>query len=389
MAITDNNVKWRVTKIGGGEDFNGYWNSQEEVRVGEVRFLRGRENSGYVLHCVEGGLTGESQPSIGQDIEIANYSALGVVGRMRMIFNIIEKDVDEVMAMGVTYSRLTYPELWSWAGKRVGLVISEEEWQAKFAETNGKFVPYYSSGDGSSTFRTPLLGAYLKGAETSSEVGKWLDAGLPNIEGASPTGLWADTEQQLYKGSLVANSAINRHGTFTSGSQNANIYNLELDASRSNSIYGNSDTVTPETMTGIWVIKAIGIVVDSGETDLANVLHAVEQVQSQMQDTINDVEVKISNINTHTVPDYSSQVKLKYNTNNTMSNDGFIRFWLHWPSDYGHDMTIVINGSTLPVQTNDNHGHDTILYPVKKGDIVKYSSSRGGEYCSAIFFKVR
>lgn len=296
MAINDNTAKWRVKKLGNIIGSNGYWQPNEQVKVGTIRFPMGEDNIGYVLECVEAGTTGEEQPTlIGE--ELANYAEVGRVGQVRVIFNLAEKDVDEVMAMGITYSRLTYPELWEWAGKRAGLIISEEEWQAKFAETNGKFVPYYSSGDGSSTFRTPLLGAYLKGAETSSEVGKWLDAGLPNIEGTSRAFLQESTPTGAFAkdGDAVA---YTRYYYDT----NPWVYDVSFDASRSNPIYGNSDTVTPETMTGVWVIKAVGVVVDSGETDIAQVLQGIETVQSNLTATNN----KINGITDYIVESYNN-----------------------------------------------------------------------------------
>lgn len=272
----------------------GIWKSAEEVSVGDVRFLEGRENVGYVLECVANGITGEEQPTVVVD-ELANYSSVGRIGQVRVIFNLAEKDVDEVMAMGITYSRLTYPELWDWAGKRAGLIISEEEWQAKFAETNGKFVPYYSSGDGSSTFRTPLLGAYLKGAETASDVGKWLDAGLPNIEGVASaydngTNL-ADCLNGAFYAKYYQNTDVKAGGytQWATGKWRKEAF----DASLSNPIYGNSDTVTPETMTGVWVIKAVGVVIDSGETDIAQVLQSVEEIQNRVS-VVEDSTVGIS-----------------------------------------------------------------------------------------------
>lgn len=278
----------------------GIWKSAEEVSVGDVRFLEGRENVGYVLECVANGITGEEQPTVVVD-ELANYSSVGRIGQVRVIFNLAEKDVDEILAMGITYSRLTYPELWEWAGKRAGLVISEEEWQAKFAETNGKFVPYYSSGDGSATFRTPLLGAYLKGAEVADDVGKWMDAGLPNITGDAGYILpnSANASQNTTKAfGWAGGFGVSFLTETISGT--ANTYDLILDASRSSSIYGNSDTVTPETMTGVWVIKAIGVVVDSGETDIAQVLQGVEEVQTNLT----AIDNKITGITDYIIESY-------------------------------------------------------------------------------------
>ena len=288
--------------------FDSYWEANEQISVGDIRIPKGRENSGYIFECTKAGTTGSTQPEIINSNEVANYAEVGRVGQVRVIFNLAEKDVDEVMAMGITYSRLTYPELWEWAGKRAGLIISEEEWQAKFAETNGKFVPYYSSGDGSSTFRTPLLGAYLKGAESGTDVGKYVDAGLPNIkfeissDGATPSILWKPANEYIFGKGVTAdtsNSAVVSDRGLT-GYQGTT--KLTLNAQGVNSIYGNSDTVTPETMTGIWVIKAIGVVVDSGETDIAQVLQGIETVQSNLTVTNN----KINGITDYIIESYNN-----------------------------------------------------------------------------------
>lgn len=346
MAINDNTAKWKVRKLTNLQvGSNGYWQPNEEVKVGTIRFPQGNENVGYILECVEAGTTGEEQPTlIGE--ELANYAEVGRVGQVRVIFNLAEKDVDEVMAMGITYSRLTYPELWDWAGKRAGLIISEEEWQAKFAETNGKFVPYYSSGDGSSTFRTPLLGAYLKGAETSSEVGKYMDAGLPNLYGVF--GLQGNAEYTestgVFERSYVSDNSKN--ATYTSSNGGSSVRNT-FDASTYNSIYGNSDTVTPDTMVGIWVIKAVGVVVDSGETDIAQVLTATEQVQERLS----VVEDTKANLGALSMPSGSSiSINLEWEGNAayyTVPTDG----WCVWTVTHKNSVRVGLLGTNTQVGT--------------------------------------
>lgn len=57
--------------VEGGVDI-GIWKSEETVKVGDVRFLKGRENAGYILECVTAGTTGENQPVISEeDVENA------------------------------------------------------------------------------------------------------------------------------------------------------------------------------------------------------------------------------------------------------------------------------------------------------------------------------
>ena len=65
---TLNGAKWSPW-VEGGVDI-GIWKSEETVNVGDVRFLKGRENAGYILECVTAGTTGETQPTFTEaDVE--------------------------------------------------------------------------------------------------------------------------------------------------------------------------------------------------------------------------------------------------------------------------------------------------------------------------------
>lgn len=271
----------------------GVWQANEEVEVGDMRYLAGRDNTGYMLEYVGAGTTGQTQPVVPELTEVANYSAIDRVGKMRMIFNLAEKDVDEILAAGVLYNRATYEELWNYVQLKPSLLISEAEWQAKYTQTNGKFVPYYSEGDGTTTFRTPLLSAYPCGVSNSDDIGKYASDGLPNIEGY----MLGDTYYDQFKnvgnplfwnssGALIANEKEEMPVTIASyqgGGQFNYVTKIRFDASLSNPVYGNAEEVRPKTMYGIWVIKAVGVIVDSiGNTDIQNVLTGIEQLQENI-----------------------------------------------------------------------------------------------------------
>ena len=262
----------------------GVWQANEEVEVGDMRYLAGRDNTGYLLEYVGAGTTGQTQPVVPSPTEIANYSAVDRIGKMRMIFNLAEKDVDEILACGVVYNRATYSELWNYVQLKPSLLISEAEWQAKYTQTGGKFVPFYSEGDGTTTFRTPLLSAYPCGVASSDNVGVYASDGLPNITGYVQIPRDVDNED----GGLYFSNIGSTWASAGAGSHNWG--QLNIDASRSNSIYGNSNEVRPKTMYGIWVIKAVGVVVDSaGNTDLQNLLTGLNQLQTQLTTLQNQV----------------------------------------------------------------------------------------------------
>lgn len=168
---------------------------------------------------------------------------------------------------GGEYSRETYSALWNWVQEQTGYLKTEAEWQTLATANNGN-VPYYSDGDGSTTFRVPALNCWMRSANgTVSEVGSYLQAGLPNITG------------QIVNKSLLDDSSLNmsHNGAFQgargSNASSINVgsistqhqtYVSDFDASRSNSIYGNSSTVQPASVVGMWLVKAYGTIADTG-----------------------------------------------------------------------------------------------------------------------------
>ena len=279
------NIRGYMNTPQGGE---GIWQANETVEVGDMRTLSGRDNTGYMLEYVGAGVTGDTQPTVPSLTEVANYSAVDRVGKMRMIFNLAEKDVDEILAAGVLYNRATYEELWNYVQLKPSLLISEAEWQAKYTQTGGKFVPFYSSGDGTTTFRTPLLSAYPCGVASSDNVGTYASDGLPNILGQTYIGAEVTTNPEYTNGAFHTNlEDVTLQGTVTGNNKGV----LCFDASLSNPIHGNAEEVRPKTMYGIWVIKAVGVVVDSiGNTDLQSMLNGIEEVQENVNNLIPNIQ---------------------------------------------------------------------------------------------------
>ena len=168
---------------------------------------------------------------------------------------------------GGEYSRETYSALWAWVQQQTGYLKTDAEWQALAASNNGN-VPYYSDGDGSTTFRVPALKCYIKAADgTFNEVGSYYAAGLPNITGQYSL---AYDMPSLYNNNAKVQGAFYKNNTLSSNvnridyASGGNGIDIAFDASLSNSIYGNSNTVTPETVVGMWLVKAYGVIRDTG-----------------------------------------------------------------------------------------------------------------------------
>lgn len=91
---------------------------------------------------------------------------------------------------------------------------------------------------------------FLEGNPTPN---KMIEAGLPNIVGHFSGGM--DDSDYKFDGALYYNG----FGVGVSAPWNGSDYNnvsFAFDASRSNAIYGNSDTVQPPAVTVRWLIKA-------------------------------------------------------------------------------------------------------------------------------------
>ena len=173
---------------------------------------------------------------------------------------------------GGEYSRATYSDLWAWVQTQTGYLKTEAQWQA-LSTANAGNVPYYSDGDGSTTFRVPSLKCWVKGANgTVSEVGSYLAAGLPNITGSFDL-LYANSNISIIRATAGAFSSPasavyeNSSSLQTGSSLTDRRFHQPLDASKSNAIYGNSTTVQPPSIVGMWLVKAYGVVEDTGQID--------------------------------------------------------------------------------------------------------------------------
>ena len=116
----------------------------------------------------------------------------------------------------------------------------------------------YGAGDGSTTFTLPnLIGRFLEG---SSAAGSYREAGLPNITASKILRSAKDNMlENGWNGALghdFATSSTKWYNqiAYEAGAEKNNSV-LNFDASKSNAIYGASDTVQPPAVTMRYIIK--------------------------------------------------------------------------------------------------------------------------------------
>ena len=124
----------------------------------------------------------------------------------------------------------------------------------------------YGEGDRETTFNIPnLVDKFIQGSTIS---GTEKEAGLPNITGSitkTTTGTGDNFLADNTASGLSINGAlsIKQYKTVKSMANGEESYSspasIDFDASKSDSIYGNSDTVQPPALTMIYIIKALHI----------------------------------------------------------------------------------------------------------------------------------
>ena len=157
-----------------------------------------------------------------------------------------------------------------------GAAVGRETCSELFAAIGTTF----GAGDGETTFNLPdLIGRFAEGSATPGTV---KEAGLPNITGTSSVE------------GAINNSSSAESGPFTYWRDIDSIFNtsvsathhlggINFDASRSNPIYGNSDTVQPPALTLLPCIKAFDAAVDSGLIDITELANEVARKADKIE----------------------------------------------------------------------------------------------------------
>ncbi len=198
------------------------------------------------------------------------------------------------------------------------LFTTESDWQSAVTQYGvcGKFV-YNSTNN---TVRLPKITGIIEGTTDVVALGDLVEAGLPNITGtlnwlaSSSAGRYSSATQAFSK-STISNTKDFGNGTYsTRGTVN-------FDASDSNSIYGNSTTVQPQTIKVLYYI-VIGTSVKT------------------------DIQVDIDNIAT------DLNGKADIDLTNTTNQAKILMSGMGMPSDAYVNLTLGASGSTYTAPAN-------------------------------------
>ena len=156
----------------------------------------------------------------------------------------------------------------------------------------------YGAGNGSTTFNLPdLSDKFVEGSGTN-DVGDVMSAGLPNITGSfNPFAQnYSSMSGSTFTGAFDVEDST-QHGYSSSSTDNDNVL-VTFDASDSNSIYGNSDTVQPPAVAMLYIIKWKAYVPDSDPIPIVDPTLTISGAAADSKvvgDKVTDLKSEIDN----------------------------------------------------------------------------------------------
>lgn len=206
-----------------------------------------------------------------------------------------ELDSGQLIRDGQIVSRSVYKDLWDFVQKHPSLLLTEEQWQAELSANEGVVNNYYSSGDGSTTFRLPKAGVIELPVITAENINKFSTDTQRNILG-SITMVDTIGKTQVSNGALLAevtniSSSVNNNGNWS------NAITIDFDASRSVRTEHTGSEVKPKTITKLAVVQAFGRVINTGTLDINDLVNDVNNlIQSNHIKTYTDLsQIGITN----------------------------------------------------------------------------------------------
>lgn len=248
--------------------------------------------------------------------------------------------------------------------KADGAAVGRETYPDLFAAIGTAF----GEGDGSTTFNLPdLIDRFAQGSNTP---GQKIEAGLPNITGA-PAGTLSYSSGGTATGAFK-NVYVDGFGGAAFDSYRSSI---NFDASRSNPIYGASDTVQPPALTLLPCIKAFDAATNPGLIDITELAQEIADKTDKMtaanaampSDRYVDLTLPVS-LSTITAP---ADGYIFFEKITTAANQ-YVALYVNAPNS----LAIYGANNDLPAA----NAYPFVLIPVKKGAVVTVEYNAAGTY---------
>lgn len=204
------------------------------------------------------------------------------------------------------------------------LFITESDWQTSVVNYGvcGKFV-YDSSNN---TVRLPKITGIIEGTVDTNALGDLVEAGLPNITGRISINSAACGYGE---GPLFETTEGHRYNNGQGGKGGTS--NIGFDASRSSSVFGNSDTVQPQTIKAYYYIVIANSTKTEIEVDIDQIATDLNgKADTDLANITNDGKQAIIN---SLMPDYENVISVDGVARGTYTQVVKDSFVITWGSD--------------------------------------------------------
>lgn len=195
-----------------------------------------------------------------------------------------ELESGQLVLKGQLVSREIYGVLWAWLQKHPSLLITEQEWNEYFNNTNGLCCPYFSYGTNNTNFRLPnYSGVFIRTDSDITKINQFSEDTQRNITGQFSTyrTSWDGGTGELLFGANGAFGKIETGNNMDSIRQDSSDRQQQIvnfDASRSVGAEHTGEEVKPKSINQIWVIQAVGVITNASNLDISQLEEAIQQL---------------------------------------------------------------------------------------------------------------
>lgn len=195
-----------------------------------------------------------------------------------------ELESGQLVLKGQLVSREIYGVLWAWLQKHPSLLITEQEWNEYFNNTNGLCCPYFSYGTNNTNFRLPnYSGVFIRTDSDITKINQFSEDTQRNITGQFSTyrTSWDGGTGELLFGANGAFGKIETGNNMDSIHQDYSDRQQQIvnfDASRSVGAEHTGEEVKPKSINQIWVIQAVGVITNASNLDISQLEEAIQQL---------------------------------------------------------------------------------------------------------------
>ena len=197
---------------------------------------------------------------------------------------------------GNLYQRSEYPDLYQWATDN-NYLVSEETWQSTKTANDGGSVGYFSTGDGSTTFRVFNIVDFVRADSSASNTGTYQTDTMRDISGSvDAKGLEYDATEQAVTGSFSLEVGEYNYGGGHTEQDEAKIVFDPADAIGASHV---STEIQPKHLKLACLIKAKDAVVNRtlvSDVELKEAVDKIDELNGFILDDDDDWTMGLPNI---------------------------------------------------------------------------------------------